>query len=134
MTGDVGNRWTGNLTIEYLSAEDPRQSPWLPEPGGIIYSDEMGVFYQTFLKNPHAPWRYILGFEPAWMPPEDLNIYRKIQWNFGAAEAFKPWVDKMRPQDRLIIRRAAENKPQIPGLEWYYAATGTWIGRLPRQK
>jgi hypothetical protein len=133
-TSDFGSRWTANLTTEYLSADDPVQAQWLPGPGGIVYSDSMEVFYQTFFKNPHARWRYILGFEPAWMPPEDLATYRKIQWNFGAWQAFLPWVRKMDPADRLILRRPPEQKPQIPGLEWYYAATNTWIGRLPRGK
>lgn len=131
-TSDINSRWTSNLTTEYLSPENPKQASWLPEPGGIIYSDDMTIFYQTFFKNPHAPWRYILGFEPTMMPREDLAILRKIQWNFGAYEAFEPWVKKMRPRDRLIIRRGPDTPPKIAGLEWYYAATGIWIGRLPR--
>ena len=133
VTADVNSRWTYNLTTEYLSQSDPKQAEWLPAAGGIIYSDDMRLFYQTFFKNPKAPWRYILGFEPAMMPPEDLAILRKINWNFQSVKAFEPWVRKMRLQDRLIIRGGSNTKPDIPGLEWYYAATDTWIGRLPRR-
>jgi hypothetical protein len=129
-TTDVNGRWTHNLTAEYLSPEDAGQKPWLPEAGGIVYAEDMRVFYQTFFRNPRAPWRYILGFEPTWMPPEDLGIFRKIQWNYGADESFEPWVRKMTPRDRLIIRRTRSGRPDIPSLEWHYAATGTWIGRL----
>lgn len=134
LTVDIDGRWTYNLTTEYLAEGDPKQKEWLPEPGGIIYSNDMGVFYQTFFKNPAAPWRYVLGFEPAWMRPDDLAIYRRIQWNYGAAQSFEPWVKKMRPQDRLILRRSSESKPPVEGLEWHYAATNIWIGRLPKGK
>ncbi len=133
VTADANSRWTYNLTAEYLSSDDPKQAEWLPEPGGIVYSDDMNIFYQTFFKNPKAPWRYILGFEPAMMPAEDLAILRKIHWNFEAGQAFEPWVKKMRPEDRLIIRGAKSAKPDIPGLEWHYAATNTWSGRLARR-
>ncbi|MDD3906188.1 MAG: hypothetical protein PHS46_06645 [Candidatus Omnitrophica bacterium] len=126
---DVNSRWTYNLTAEYLSREDPKQAEWLPEPGGIIYSDDMNVFYQTFFKNPKAPWKYILGFEPAMMPPEDLAILRKIHWNYESGKAFAPWVARMRSQDRLIVRGSYASRPAIPGVEWHYAATNTWIGR-----
>ena len=131
ITADVGGRWTYNLTTEYLSSENKEHVLWLPGPGGIIYSDDMRVFYDTFYKNPHAPWRYILGFEPSLMPAEDLAIYRAIQWNYSAYKSFEPWVKKMRPQDRMILRRSPSEEPKIKGLEWYYAATNTWIGRLP---
>jgi len=134
LTVDIDGRWTYNLTAEYLTEGDPKQGPWLPEPGGIIYSNDMAIFYQTFFRNPHAPWRYCLGFEPAWMRPDDLAIYRKIQWNYGAAQSFEPWVKKMRPEDRLILRRSSDSKPPIEGLEWHYAATNIWIGRLPKHK
>lgn len=129
LASDIGGRWTYNLTKEYLSAENPEHRLWLPEPGGIVYSDDMAIFYDTFFKNPNAPWRYILGFEPAMMPAEDLAIFRKIQWNFGDDKAFRGWVKKMRPEDRLIIRGNKSNPPGIMKLEWHYAATGTWIGR-----
>lgn len=132
ITNDVNSRWTWNLTKEYLSAHDPEQKEWLPEAGGIIYSDDMRIFYYTFYKNPHAPWRYILGFEPTLMPEEDLEILRNIQWNFGAGKAFQPWVKKMQTEDRLILRGGKKTPPDIPGLEWHYAATGIWVGRLPK--
>ncbi|HAL91496.1 MAG TPA: hypothetical protein DCM68_00520, partial [Verrucomicrobia bacterium] len=82
-TTDLGGRWTRTLTQAYLYEGDPPLAGWLPEPGGIIYSDDMSVFYQTFFKNPHAPWRYILGYEPGLMPEDDLKIYRNIQWKYG---------------------------------------------------
>ena len=133
ITSDVGGRWTNNLTKEYLSSGNPEQTKWLPEAMGIVYADDMGVFYDTFFKNPKAPWRYALGFEPAMMPPEDLAVFRKIQWNFGDDKSFGPWVEKMRPEDRLILRRSKASPPGISGLEWYYAATGTWVGRIPKK-
>lgn len=132
LTNDSGSRWTGNLNIKYLHLDNPDHAPWLPEPGGIVYSNNMGIFYQTFLKNPHAPWRYILGFEPIIMPPEDLKIYRNIQRNYGHFESFAPWVEKMRPEDRLIINHSPDSPPKIMGLEWHLVTGNVWSGRLPR--
>lgn len=132
-TSDYGGRWTYNLTATYLTREDAETAEWLPEKGGIIYSDDMKVFYRTFFKNPHGDWRYILGYEATLMPPEDLEVYRKIQWNFGDAKAFAPWVKKMRPEDRLVLIRPRSGKPDIPELEWEYVVTQTWVGRLPRE-
>lgn len=133
LTADLGGRWTNNLTTEYLDAAKPDQAEWLPEPGGIFYNATMHLFYQTFYKNPHADWRYVLGFEPSMMPAADLAIYRKIQWNYSADEAFVPWVARMRRQDRLAIVQPGGQAPKIPGLEWHYTVKNIWIGRLPRQ-
>jgi hypothetical protein len=66
------------------------------------------------------------------MLPEDLAVLRKAQWNFGDARAYEPWVQKMRPEDRLIIHATGGAPPNLPELEWNYAATEMWIGRLPR--
>ena len=132
ITNDSGSRWSSSLNRVYLSFDNPDHASELPDPGGIVYSDSMGIFYSTFFKNPNAPWRYILGFEPAIMPPEDLAIYRKIQRGFRAHDDFEPWVKKMKPKDRLIIKYTQDKTPQIPELEWHLAARDTWIGRLPR--
>jgi len=132
-TSDRESRWTANLTTEYLTPDTPGVAGWLPESGGIIYNSDMDVFFQTFFKNPMADWRYILGFESGLMRPEDLETLRKIQWNHGAAfAAYEPWVKQMRPADRMILRAPGGNPPGIPELEWHYAASGLWIGRLPQ--
>ena len=115
--------------MDYISSEDPKQAEWLPDSGGIIYSDDMGIFYQAFYKNPKADWRYILGFESAFMPPEDLKILRDIQKSFTRPKDFEPWVKKMRPEDRLIIRGGPDSQPKISGLEWHYIALNTWSGK-----
>jgi hypothetical protein len=130
-TNDSGSRWTYNLTLQYLTADNPDLNGWLPEKGGILYSSDMTVFYQTFFKNPNADWRYILGYEPGFMPDEDFSVYHKIMWNFGDAKAYEPWVKKMRPQDRLVIRAGRGSPPNIPQLEWEYGVSGIWIGRTP---
>jgi hypothetical protein len=132
-TSDRDGRWTANLTTEYLTPETPGIAGWLPEPGGVVYNSDMDVFFQVFFKNPAADWRYILGFESGLMRPDDLETLRKIQWNHGAAfAAYEPWVEKMRPADRMILRASGGKPPDIPELEWHYAASGLWIGRLPQ--
>ena len=132
-TSDRDSRWTENLTTEYLTPATPDIAGWLPGDGGIIYNSDMDVFFQTFYANPGADWKYILGFESGLMRPEDLKMLREIQWNHGAAfAAYEPWVKAMRPADRMILRGSAGGPPGIPELEWHYAATGLWVGRLPQ--
>jgi hypothetical protein len=130
-TSDRDGRWTQNLTTEFLTQDNPALAGWLPGQGGIIYNSDMDVFFETFFANPKADWKYILGFESGWMQKDDLDVLRKSQWNFGDARAFEPWVQKMRPEDRMIIRAPGGSPPNLPELQWYYAATETWIGRLP---
>ncbi len=133
LSSDLQGRWTWCLRKQYLSLSDPVQREWLPEPGGIVYSDSNRIFYDTFYTNPQAPWRYLLAFEPTLMPDEDLRIWRRIQWNEGAYAAFAPWVAKMKPADRLILQRDGP-APSIPPLEWASPASHIWVGRLPRAR
>jgi hypothetical protein len=134
-TSDRESRWSWNLSKQYLSAEDPELAGWWPERDGIFYSADMAFFYENFYKNPKAPGRYVLGFEPTLMPPEDLAVVRKVQWNYGDVRAYEPWLQKLRPQDRLVLRASmlgAPGQPRIPQLEWHYA-NDLWIGRLPQK-
>jgi hypothetical protein len=128
-TNDLGRRYTACLTEPFVDGSDPQLKSWMPGPGGIFYADNMQFFYNTFYKNPQAGWRYIVGFEPALMPPDDLKIYREIHLNEGDPEAYQPWIKKMRPQDRLAVARLTQ--PDLPALEWKQGARGLWIGRQP---
>ena len=134
ITNDVNSRWTYNLPQQYLTtAEHPAElKGWMPDKGGIFYTADMTLFYQTFYKNPDGDWRYVLGFEPAFMTDGDFAVYHSFLWNDGDAKFLKPWVDKMRPQDRLVSRAPRSAPPGIQQLEWNYAVSGIWIGRLPR--
>lgn len=132
ITNDAGSRWTNNLTRQYLTTDNPDLNGWMPDKGGIFYSVDTTLFYQTFFKNPNAGWRYIFGFESTLMPDEDFKVYQSVMWNFGDAKAYKPWVEKMRPEDRLVLRGPRSIPPNIPQLEWNYGVSGIWIGRLPR--
>ena len=131
-TKDLDRRYTLSLEDVFLEGSDASLQGWLPDDGGIFYSADMGLFYNTFYKNPQARWRYILGFEPALMPDEDRRIFRQIQRNHGARGAYEAWIDKMRPGDRLEI--SSPSQPDLPRLEWHNAAGNIWIGRLPRMK
>ncbi len=130
-TNDVGSRWTNALSWRFLSQNDPELKGWLPGKGGIFYAADSEFFFQTFFKNPTADWRYALGFESTLMTPDNFKTWQNILWNFGDAKAYRPWVEKMRPQDRLVIVGAAGAKPDIPQLEWNRPVGSYWIGRLP---
>jgi len=132
LTSDSDSRWSGTLVKTHLSATNPALAGWMPDHGGIFYTADMSLFYDTFFTNPNGDWRYLLGFEPTWMPKDDFEVYHKILWNFGDSQAYEPWVRKMKPADRLAIGGGPGARPQIPELEWNYGVSGIWIGRLPR--
>jgi hypothetical protein len=127
LSNDHGSRWTGMLGPQWPQMTNAEHRKWLPEPEGILYSDGMDVFYRIFYNNPHGDWKYVLGFEPVWMPEDDLNIYRHIQLTRGKPESYAPWVKKMTEKDRLVLVRQAE--PKIEGLEWHEVTPTVWSGR-----
>ncbi len=132
VTSDLNSRWTQSLTWSFLTPDVPEMAGWMPEKGGIFYCADMSIFYQTIFKNPNGEWRYQLGYEPWLMPAEDFATYQKILWNDGDAKAYAPWVQKMKPADRLVIRGNSGQRPNIPQLEWNYGVSGLWVGRTPR--
>jgi len=114
----------------FLSLTAKAADPYLPEPGGILYTDDMRLFFQVFYARPTAPWRYVVGYEPALMPPDDLATFRRILAARTPA-SFAPWVRKMKPPDRLVLQ-STEGRPQIPELEWAQVSQTLWSGRVPR--
>ena len=112
--------WTSNTRGQrLLPAERPYQSlaapeaePALPGPGGVLYTDDMRLFFELFFARPRAPWRYAVGYEPGLMPPDALATYRRLLVARTPA-SFEPWVVKMGPADRLVIK-STEGQPRIP--------------------
>jgi hypothetical protein len=129
---NTGNRWTNFPYSEYFYQKSDKQLALMPEPGGIIYNDDMAVFFLTFYKYPQGPWKYMTGFEPGFMPPEDLKVLMNIKASHGSYLSFLPWIKKMREKDRLFITSRAV--PQIPELDWQYAGSNFWVGRIPRNQ
>ncbi|MFZ0930989.1 MAG: hypothetical protein WAN11_20455 [Syntrophobacteraceae bacterium] len=127
LSNDRGSRWTAMIGVQWPNMTTAEHRQWLPEPEGILYSDGMDVFYSIFYNNPHGEWKYVLGFEPVWMPDEDLKIYRNIEITRGKPASFAPWVEKMTQKDRLVLVRTEE--PKIEGLEWHEVTPTVWSGR-----
>jgi hypothetical protein len=127
--------WTSNTRGQRLQpAERPYQSlaapasaPALPGPGGILYTDDMRIFFELFFARPQASWRYVVGYEPGLMRADDLATFRRVLAARTPA-SFEPWVRKMGPADRLVLK-STEGPPPIPGLEWTQVSQTVWSGR-----
>ena len=132
-TNDADSRWSAGAGEEYLTADDPKLAGWLPETGGIFYETDMEFFYHTFFRNPTAPWRYTAGFEPAFMPADDFATYQQILASSGNPDAYRPWIKKMLPQDRLVLSARGNPAAFLPELEWKYAVDTLWLGRLAQK-
>jgi len=128
-TVDRDGHWTHSIGERYLDASQAETAGWLPGKGGILYNDNMKTYFDTFFANPRGDWKYVLAFEPGIMPEEDERTFRRIQ-NSPSAESYRPWVEKMRPEDRLVLLRAGPDQLDFPQLEWKHFGTGHWIGRL----
>jgi len=130
LSSDVGGRWTTAFSSArplIPALKQPGPQAWLPEPGGIIYSNEMRVFYEVFYHRPRAPWRFAVGYEPGLMPMEDRAVFSAVRRQ-RSVEPLGPWLRKMKPEDRLILFWA--NRPSIEALDWEQVAPQIWSGRL----
>ncbi len=133
VTADYQNRWSTEPDKRYISYENPEDREWMPDPGGIVYNLEMHVFYKSFYHNPHAPWRYVLGFEPALMTDENIEVYRNILRSPNL-NSLQPYINKMTPRDRIVTMRRITEKPDTPGLDWHYMASNDiWIAKKSKQ-
>lgn len=133
LTPDFSERWTARGRDVFLSTENPHHQGWLPEPGGILYSPNMEIFYDSFFSNPKADWKYILGFDGSLMPPEDYEIRKKMLWNRDRPEyvkTFLPWIRKMTKADRFAVKGMAL-EGHFMELEWKYMGGNVSVGRKP---
>ena len=81
-TNDFNSRWTNHLAWRYLTPDEPEIAGWLPDKGGIFYTVDQSLFYQTFFKNPNGDWRYVIGFESTLMTDENFKVYHECRVEF----------------------------------------------------
>lgn len=132
--GNRGNKWSQYGAFQALDSRNPAHAGWVPDRGGIFYCVDLTVFYENFFRNPHGDWRYVLGFEPSFMRPEDLAVYQELWRSGNAITATAPWIQRMTPADRLVLRGGEKPRPAFGGLEWAYPVEGLWVGRRPGRK
>ncbi len=133
ITSDLHSRWSNLGESARLDQAIFEQAPeWLPEPGGIVYSPNMRVFYDLFHAFPDRDWRYALGFEIGLMRKENLDVYVKVRKSRDL-RALIPWTERMQPADRLIIYLKSPKPPPLPMLQWRSFGRNWWVGRLPER-
>ena len=130
-TADIGGRYTQNLKSPLLTKPVDDFRAQLPDEGGILYTLDMTVFYKLYYRMPDLKFRFSTGFEPGFMRPEDLKVFRAVQFNENLLDSYGPWIQKMTPKDRLIIYYPV--RPVWPEMEFtqFYSA---WIGKKVVQK
>ena len=69
-----------------------------------------GIAAATFLIFTNGNWRYVLGYEPAFMTDADFKVYHSVLWNSGDIKADALWLEKMTPADRFVIRGEHSSK------------------------
>jgi len=132
ITNDSNKRWSEQNAAEFLNDNSRQGKEWMPGDGGVVYSDDMRIFYLSFFKYPVAPWKYLVGFNSTLMPLDDRKVFLDINLSGGAGKAFYPWVKKLRPEDRIIITPDKGTPPKVPGIEWGYVGSGFWSGRIKK--
>lgn len=128
---NLSERWSVIGSGSGLDARRPAEAALLPEPGGVLYATSMRVFYATFFHNPEGQWKYVLGYEPGMMTPEDAAVYQAFFSAPDKAQALAPWIARMGAGDRLVLEAPAGHPPRIPTLVWSYAEPNKWVGRKP---
>ena len=120
------------VNVQRLYAAEP---DWLPGEGGVLYAATMRVFFTFYHLFPDAPWRYATGMEPGFMPEGDLRVYETINLT-GDASAYLPWIENLRPPDRMVITLGRETAIDaiFPMLEWRFVEPDYWFGRPPGAK
>lgn len=132
ISSDLQGRWS---QLQFQQTQWPNYNndehrAYLPDKGGILYnvcSSGMLLFYNMFYVSPDAPYRFQVGFEPVWMPQEDLEIFRTKVSRITIGTLMM-WANRMTYKDRLIVYNTS--KPNLEFLKWHEITPNHWIGRL----
>jgi len=133
ISANHGRRWESSPLppLASIAAAPGGEEAWLPGEGGIVYTPDQRVFYAMYLLWPDGGWNYALGLERAVMRRADLEVLLAFL-ETGAWAALQPWVDRMRPEDRMILNLGGRAPPDFDGVEALPLAYGHVVLRRAR--
>ncbi len=103
---------------------------WAPEPGGIIYNDDIDFAFSQYYYNPDANYSYIYLNSFSLFKNEKsnlLDIKRMLKYEkTPLPDYYEEWVEQMQPADRLIT---SEKINGLENIEWLQCGQKRWIGR-----
>ena len=104
---------------------------WAPEPGGIIYNDNLDFAVSQYYSKPNAEYSYVYlnNFSLFEKERENiLNIKRMLRNNqTPLPDFYENWVEQMTPKDRLIASKKING---LENIEWLQCGRVLWLGRL----
>lgn len=128
-SSNLSRRWESSPLPRVIRlADEAEGAEWLPGDGGVVYSTDMRVFYSMYLIWPDAPWDYVLGLEQGIMPREHLAVLHEFEES-GRWDTLQPWVDLLRPEDRLIVDAEGRAPPSWEGTESHALPYGLVVVR-----
>ena len=107
---------------------------WAPEPGGIIFNDNLDFAIAQYYANPKAKYSYLYlnNFSLFEKERENiLEIQRMIKnKQIPLPDYYEDWVEQMTPQDRLL---ASQKINGLENIQWLQCGRKMWIGKLKEQ-
>ena len=125
----ANSEWDNHQKRKSFSVDfsNPKFAEYKPLEGGIIYNDAMEHFYYNYFSDHEGKYKYVLGFEPAIMLPENRKIYREISYSGFHYTSYKPWIDKLTLKDRIFT--SSDIRLNYPELDWIMAGQKLFIGK-----
>lgn len=132
VSANIDGRYSGTQRSVLLTLPKDRLLPLMPTDRGVLYGNSMHFFYQLYWRFPETKWRYLLGFEPAMMPPDELRAFRIAQYNNGNFDpVYKSWAKQMTDDDRLMMY--SDGEPNYPDMSFEAIGNQIWIGKVCRK-
>ncbi len=134
LSSDLQGRWSEPEPCAHL--ETPEAAALWPEPGGVVYSPDVGALICGVFRFPRGAWRYARGPAPWAMREEDWSAVRAVVDQGYSEASFRPMIARMGAGDRLAV--LASKRPELPALEWARVGSytdlrvGLWMGKLRR--
>ena len=104
---------------------------WKPEPGGMIYSDDINFTFSQYYFNPDANYSYVNINSFSLFEKEKENLLKidsmLYEKKIPLPDYYEDWVEQMKPADRLVT---SEKINGLDNIEWIQCGHKRWIGKL----